>query len=60
MQRNKIVTRAQLLGQRRRKVNVFKKVVAPRFKITAGEKKGTPVCNQHLEAGKHICNGFNI
>lgn len=60
MQRNKIVIKAQLLGQGRRKVNVFKKVVASRFKITVGGKKGTPACNQTLEAGKHICNNFEI
>lgn len=57
---SKISTRAQLLGQGRKKVNVFKKVVAPSFKITVGEKKGTPVCNQNGEAGKNICNDFEI
>lgn len=39
MQKNKMVTRAQLLGKRRRKVNIFKKMVTPSFKISAGKKK---------------------
>lgn len=47
MQKNKMVTRAQLLGKRRRKVNIFKKMVTPSFKISAGKKNETPVCTKN-------------
>lgn len=42
MQRNKMVTRAQLLGQGRR-VNVCKKVITTSFNITVGKNGGSNV-----------------
>lgn len=49
---NKVSTRAQLLGQGRKKVNVFKKVVAPSFKKKGGKKRGLQCATKMERQGR--------